>query len=362
MKPKTRINVTKTYLPPLKEYGKYLNRIWDANWVTNNGPLVVELEKKLKRSLGVKHLLLVSNGTIALQLAIRALGLKKEIITTPFTYVASTSSIVWEGCKPKFADIDPASLCIDPAGVERAITPETEAVLPVHVYGNVCDVEGIGSIAGKHKLKVIYDASHAFGVTYRGESVMNYGDISTISFHATKIFHTVEGGAVITESDELAEALSYLRDFGHEGTEEFHGLGINGKLSEFHAAMGLCVLPTVKESVHRRKIICNLYAKLLQESLLRMPSLNANAKINYAYYPVIFPSETSMMKVRAKLNTMNIYPRRYFYPSLNTLKYLDYERCPVSEDISRKILCLPLYPDLALSDVDMIARIILGNL
>lgn len=362
MKSKPRINVTKTYLPPLREYERYLKKIWSSNWITNNGPLVVELEKKLKKYLGVKHLLLVSNGTIALQLAIRALGLKKEVITTPFSYVASTSSIVWEGCTPKFVDIDPRTLCIDADKIEQAITPQTEAILAVHVYGNPCELDNIQTIARKHNLKVIYDASHAFGVSADGDSVMNFGDISTISFHATKIFHTVEGGAVITSDDGLAHALSYLRDFGHKGTEEFYGLGVNGKLSELHAAMGLCILPVVKKSIQHRKKICDVYSKELAGTPLQFPAIHPQTRINYAYYPVVFPSEQSMLSVRDELNKSNIYPRRYFYPSLNTLNYVDYKHCPVSEDISKRILCLPLYPNLPLADAERITRVIRSTL
>jgi len=356
------INVTKTYLPPFKQYVGYLEKIWAAHRVTNNGPLVVELEEKLKRYLGVKHLFFVSNGTIALQLAIRALGLRKEIITTPFSYVASTSSIVWEGCRPKFVDIDARTLCIDEKKIERAITKDTQAILAVHVYGNPCEVATIESIASKHRLKVIYDAAHAFGVKYKGRSILNYGDISTISFHATKVFHTVEGGAVITSDDELAHRLSYMRDFGHDGTERFFGLGVNGKNTELHAAMGLCVLPKVRTFLRRRKIISDTYSRLFKKSSLRMPERNPKGTSNYAYYPVIFPSEEVMLRVREYLGKHEIVPRRYFYPSLNTLKYVKREHLLISEDISQRILCLPLYADLKLSEVRTIAQLILEQI
>lgn len=353
------IYVTKTYLPQLEDYVGYLKKIWSSHWLTNNGQLVRELERKLKRYLGVKHLFLVSNGTIALQLAIKALGLKKEIITTPFSYVASTSSIVWEGCKPKFVDIDPQTLCLDVTKIEKAITPKTEAILAVHVYGNPCDIEKIKSIAKRYGLKVIYDAAHAFGVRYDDKSIMTYGDISTVSFHATKIFHTAEGGAVMTNDDKLAHRLSYLRDFGHDGSERFFGLGLNGKNSEFHAALGLCILPEVRGFITRRKKICEMYSTLLKNSPLRMPSVNPRAKSNFAYYPVIFPSEKLLLKTRKHLNEHHIYPRRYFYPSLNTLSYVEPVAMKVSEDISRRVLCLPLYHDLRDHEVRNIVNLIL---
>ncbi|MGA2624311.1 MAG: DegT/DnrJ/EryC1/StrS family aminotransferase [Bacteroidota bacterium] len=356
------INVTRTYLPPLKQYVGYLETIWAAHRVTNNGPLVVELEEKLKKYLGVKHLFFVSNGTIALQLAIRALGLRKEIITTPFSYVASTSSIVWEGCRPKFVDINPRTLCIDEKRIERTITRETRAILAVHVYGNPCEVTAIESIARKHGLKVIYDAAHAFGVKYKGRSVLNHGDISTISFHATKVFHTVEGGAVITSDDDLAHRLSYMRDFGHDGTERFFGLGVNGKNTELHAAMGLCVLPKVGTFLKMRENISDTYSRMLKKSSLRMPERNPKGTSNYAYYPVIFPSEEVMLRVRECLGKHEIFPRRYFYPSLNKLNYVQREHLPISEDISKRILCLPLYPDLKLSEVRNIAQLILEQI
>ncbi len=233
----------------------------------------------------MKHLFFVSNGTIALQLAIRALGVKKEIITTPFSYVASTSSIVWEGCRPKFVDINPRTLCIDEKRIERAITKDTQAILAVHVYGNPCEVTAIESIAKKHRLKVIYDAAHAFGVKYKGKSILNYGDISTISFHATKVFHTVEGGAVITGDDGLAHRLSYMRDFGHDGTERFFGLGVNGKNTELHAAMGLCVLPKVGIFLRRRKTISDMYSRMFKKSSLKIPDRNPEGTFKLRIFP-----------------------------------------------------------------------------
>jgi len=322
------------------------------------------LEEKLKDYLGVQNLFLVTNGTIALQIAIKAFDLHGEIITTPFSYVATTSSIVWEGCQPVFVDIDPLTLCINPDLIENAITDKTTAILATHVYGFPCDVNRIQKIADCHGLKVMYDAAHTFGVRYQGTSLLNFGDISTLSFHATKLFHTIEGGAVVTNDEQLAHRISFLRNFGHKNEIEYWGLGINGKNSEMHAAMGLCVLPHVSDLILQRKALCAIYNDDLRESNLFIPSLNTEAQHNYSYYPVIFNSEEQLLKTKTNLNTEDIYPRRYFFPSLNTLSYVNYCEMPVSEDISRRVLCLPLYNDLAEADVKKITAIInktIGN-
>ena len=356
------INVTRTYLPSLKEYNKYLKTIWSSHWITNNGPLALELEQKLKIYLGVKHLFFVSNGTIALQLAIKALGIRKQILTSPFSFAATTSSIVWEGCAPRFVDIDPNTLCIDTNKIEEAITKDTEAILAVHVYGNPCDVKKIEAIAKRHKLNVIYDAAQAFGVRYDKKSILSYGDISTISFHATKLFHTAEGGAIVTNDDKLAQTIYSMRNFGYDDNDNIVEIGVNAKNSELHAAMGLCVLPKVKSIIKRRKEICGLYSKLLMNTLLQMPAINPNATKNYAYYPVIFPSEKMMLKVKRHLNARKIFPRRYFYPSLNSLNYVEHTSCPVAEDVSKRVLCLPLYPELTNRNIAEIARLVLEKL
>lgn len=358
------INVTKTYLPPFEEYCDYLKGIWDRSWVTNHGPLVNELEEKLKEFLGVKHIFFIANGTIALQIAIKALQLKGDIITTPFSYVATTSSIVWEGCNPVYVDIDPETLNIDVDQIENAITKDTIAILPTHVFGNPCKTERIEQIAQKHNLKVIYDAAHAFGVRYNEKPITAYGDISVFSFHATKIFHTIEGGAITTNNDDLAHKISYMRNFGHNGPEEFWGLGINGKNCEFHAAMGLCVLPVVKEFIEKRKILSEKYDELLlkQNNEIMRPKVNNHVDYNFSYYPAIFKSEETLLKVKAALNKVDINPRRYFYPSLNTLNYIEQSAMPVSEDISRRILCLPFYNDLELENIKRITYIINENL
>jgi len=352
------INVTKTYLPPLEDYVSLLQGIWESAWVTNFGPLAMQLEKQLKEQMGVRHIFFTGNGTLALQISIKALNLNKEIITTPFSYVATTSSIIWEGCTPVFADIDPKTLCIDPGEIEKKITSDTQAILATHVYGNSCDVEKIDRIAKKHNLKVIYDAAHCFGTEYKNQSLLNFGDMSAISFHATKLFHTGEGGAIVTNDDDLAHRISYLMNFGHNGPENFFGLGINGKNSELHAAMGLCILPKIPALIQRRKHLFDLYDSRLQIPELRRPLLSENINYNYAYNPFIFPSEQKLMQVKEALEAEDIYPRRYFYPSLSKLPYVNINQMPVAEDIATRILCLPLYHALEETMVEKITEIV----
>lgn len=352
------INVTKTYFPPLSEYQKYLERIWEKGWITNRGQFVQELEEKLCNFLQVKNLLFVSNGTTALQIAIKALELKGEIITTPFSYVATTSSIVWENCTPIFVDIDEKSLCINPDLIENAITENTSAILATHVYGIPCDVEKIDTIAKKYELKVIYDAAHCFGVKYKGQSILNYGDISTLSFHATKLFHTGEGGGIITKDEQLFEKLFYMHTFGHKGEELYLGLGINGKNSELHAAMGLCVLPKITELIQKRKEITEHYDNELKSTNLQRLQIPEDTIYNYAYYPVVFSSEEVLQKVKSRLNENNIFPRRYFYPSINTLEYVENKTCKVSESIATRVLCLPLYDSLEKKMIERICNLI----
>lgn len=331
--------------------------------MTNNGPMVRELEEELKTYLGVKNLLYVTNGTIALQIAIKALNLKGEIITTPFSYCATTTSILWENVKPVFVDIEADTYNIDANLIEQAITDKTSAILATHVYGRPCDVEKIEKIAQKYNLKVIYDGAHCFGATYHGQSVLSFGDVATCSFHATKVFHTVEGGCVICKDDDLAKTLSHYRSFGHKNDDYFM-MGINAKNSEFHAAMGLCNLPRVNEIIRQRKVISEKYDALLDWSKLKQPKQDiAGFVYNYAYYPVMLPSEEKLLEVTEALKKEDIVPRRYFYPSLNQLPYLDfYNPCPVSEKISAAALSLPLYYDLDLKDVERIARIVNATL
>ena len=353
------IPVTKPFLPPIDMYNKYVEGIWERQWLTNHGPLVNELELKLKEFLGVKNLLFLSNGTIALQIAIKALELKGEIITTPYSYVATTSCIVWEGCKPVFVDIDANSFNIDPALIESAITPKTSAILATHVYGNPCDVVAIETIAKKHNLKVIYDAAHAFGVTVNGKSIFEYGDISTTSFHATKLFHTSEGGAVFTKDDELLRKMSLLRNFGHTTPSTFDGIGINGKNSEFHAAMGLCNLNYINNILSKRKEQCLFYNQRLISLKGVWQSINKQAVFNYSYYPVIMETEEILLKTIEKLQYHQVIPRRYFYPSLSNLDYVETQSCPVAESIAKRALCLPLYFTLSKEEQDMICSVIL---
>lgn len=345
------INVSFPYLPTLEEYNNYLKGVWNRNWLTNNGPLVQELEAQLKKSLNVNFLQFTSNGTIPLQFAIRALELKGEIITTPFSYVATTGAILWENCSPVFVDIEPNTFCIDADKIEASITKNTSAILATHVYGFPCDVLKIKEIAQKHNLKVIYDGAHAFGVKVYGESIFNYGDISTCSFHATKLFHTVEGGAIISSNKELNDRISLFKSFGHIG-DDYLSVGINGKNSEFHAAMGLCNLPKVDSFISQRKAIADLYKKELDTLPLSFPEIPQHTDYNYSYFPVLFRNESELLKVKDHLTENDVNTRRYFFPSLNTLVYLaSATECPVSESVARRVLCLPFYHQLTHDEV-----------
>jgi dTDP-4-amino-4,6-dideoxygalactose transaminase len=340
------VNVTKTYLPNKEKYQKYVDKIFENGWITNNGPLVQRLEKRLAEYLGVKNLVLVSNGTVALEIAYRTLNIKGFAITTPFSFVATTSSLVTNGILPIFADIDEKTLNLSPQNIENLITPNTSAIVAVHVFGNACEVEKIESIANKHNLKVIYDAAHAFDVKYKDKSVLNYGDISTLSFHATKLFHSIEGGALIIEDDELAQKARYLINFGIENAESIPHLGTNAKMNEFEAAMGLCVLDDIEQIKLSRKMILERYRTELK-GLVTFQEQNVYATENYSYFPVLFKDETQLLKVQKALNEKGINPRRYFYPSLDTLEYIEpKQECKLSRDISKRILCLPVYFEL----------------
>jgi dTDP-4-amino-4,6-dideoxygalactose transaminase len=354
------INVTKTYLPSFEEYTAILKRAWDKAWITNNGELVLEMEAKLKDYLGVKNLLFTSNGTIPLQMALKVLNITKEVITTPFSYVATTNAIVWEGCQPVFVDINPITFCIDVSRIEAAITPNTQAILATHVYGIACDVEAIEVIAKKYNLKVIYDAAHAFGVIYKGKSLLSYGDISTCSFHATKLFHTVEGGCIIANDNTIDQQLMLYRQFGHV-FDDYYSVGVNGKNSEFHAAMGLCVLPEINNIIADRKKTSLQYDAALS-ALVQRTFMEEALQYNYAYYPIIFKSEAQLLIVVESLKQQCISGRRYFYPSLNELPFLQKQSCPVSEDLSRRVLCLPLYFGLPEHEVNLIVDCIIKSL
>jgi dTDP-4-amino-4,6-dideoxygalactose transaminase len=354
------IPVTQPFLPPKEEYEKYLDGIWTRKWLTNMGPLASQLEMELKDHLKVSHLLFVTNGTVALQMAIKALDLKGDIITTPFSFVATTSSVVWEGCNPVFVDIDEHSLNIDATKIEAAITEKTSAILATHVYGNPCDVDAIEKIAKKHNLKVIYDAAHAFGVEINGKSIFEYGDISTCSLHATKLYHSTEGGLMITKDPELLKKLAYIRNFGISSYDTFAELGLNGKNSEFHAAMGLANLKYVEEILRKRKELSELYDKRLSTLRSVKPVWSPISNKNYAYYTIVVETEELLLKLKTELDKHQIFTRRYFYPSLaSSLPYLPKQEIPITEDISKRVLCLPLYFDLTSEEVEYISRIIL---
>lgn len=352
------INVTKTFLPPIEEYKSILQRAWDKAWLTNRGVLVNELEEKLKTFLNVPYLTLCTNGTLPIQIAIKALDLKGEIITTPFSYVATTSSIVWENCKPIFVDIHPEFLTIDESKIEEAITENTSAILATHVFGNPCAVEQIEQIAKKYNLKVIYDAAHCFGVEFNGKSIFNFGDVSTCSFHATKIFHTGEGGSWMTSDDELQKKLYYHHNFGHNGPEDFLGVGTNAKMSELQAAMGLAVFNYIDAIFDARKKAVETYNTLLKDTAIQILKIREGTKWNYHYYPVIFNSEEQLLNIKKRMNEEQIFPRRYFYPSLNTLPYIRNNKMEISESISKRILCLPLSAEIAEEEITRIVDLL----
>jgi len=355
------IPVTKTYFPPLEEYQEQVKRIWQNEWLTNRGELVKELEEKIKTQLNTSNITLTTNGTLPIQIALNVLAKRGEVITTPFSYVATTSAIVWEHCTPVFVDIHPEYLTIDEGKIEAAITAKTTAILATHVFGNPCHVEEIEKIAKRHNLKVIYDAAHCFGVEYKNVSLFNYGDVSTCSFHATKIFHTGEGGALFCEDEELNHKLFYSHNFGHKTATDFHGVGINAKMSELQAAMGLTVLPYMNEIFKARKEVVDFYNENLDFSKLKKLKIREGTTWNYSYYPVIFESEEALLKVQCDLNEKGIYPRRYFYPSLNTLNYVDKIKMPVSENVAGRVICLPLYKNINIHKLRELSEIINGG-
>lgn len=352
----SKINVTKIYMPDKQKFLKYVDKIYENEWVTNNGPLVQELQTRLAEYLEVKNLILVSSGTVALEIAYKLLKLKGDVVTTPFSFVATTASIVNVGLKPVFADIDPYTFNLDPKNIEDAITDKTSAIVPVHVFGNACEIEKIEKIASNNNLKVIYDAAHAFGVQYKDRSILQFGDISTLSFHATKLFHTVEGGALIIKDDVLAEEAALMINFGIDSPDSIKTLGTNAKMNEFEAAMGLCILDDIETITLQRKEIYEQYLKLLN---LDIQLKNLDATSNYSYFPVLFKTEQQLLKVKKLLNSYDIYPRRYFYPSLDTLSYLtDKQTMKVSRDIANRILALPIYPFMDENSVAKIADVI----
>lgn len=359
------IPVTRTFLPDLDVYTGYLQGIWESGQLTNNGPLVKQLREKLSETLGPPHLQLVTNGTLALQLAIKALGLQGEIITTPYSYVATTNAILWEGCTPVFVDVDADSFCIDPELIEAAITENTTAILATHVYGYPCDVVRIQQIADRHNLKVIYDAAHAYGVRLHNDSLLNHGDCSTLSFHATKLFHTGEGGAIVFRDSDVEQRAFLMSKFGHLGEDNYIGLGINTKMSELHAAMGLSMLGHVDGIIEARRQCSAWYDERLAGVSLKRPKVVEELEYNYAYYPVVFDTHEKAMAVRDALQNQEIFPRRYFHPSLNTLPFLQESMqrpCPMSESLAQRVLSLPLYATLTEQEIDRICACIKNTL
>lgn len=356
------IYVTQPSLPPLEEYTKLLEEVWESGILTHNGPKVIQLENDLRNKLGTNHLSLVSNGTIAIQIAIRALKLKGEIITSAFSWIATVSAIKYEGCKPVFCDADPKTFNIDVNKIEELINENTVAIMPVHVFGTPCDVHAIEKIAKKYNLKVIYDAAHAIGSTVDGESALNFGDISATSLHGTKLLNTAEGGACITSDKELDTNMRRIRFFGYNEQKDVIIDGFNGKMTEVHAALGIANLKYYDEVLQDRKEKYQLYLDLLSTSKRFQFQDLSIGETNYSYFPIVFNSEEEMLRVVDRLNKENIYPRRYFYPSLNTYtKIVDYSECPVSEDISSRILCLPLYKKLETTHIINISNIINNN-
>ena len=352
----SKILVTKPFQAPFEEITAEMQRAWDAEWLTNNGPLLQEFEAGLNEYLGTRECAVVSNGTVAIQVAMQALEVSGEVITTPFSYVATTSTIVWERCTPVFVDVDAKTFYIDPAQIEAAITPQTTAILATHVFGVPCNVDAIQKIADAHSLKVIYDAAHCFGSEVNGESVLNFGDISTLSLHATKLMHSVEGGAIfvndasskVEEFGDQVSPLRYrvnrLRNFGHFGPEVFDGVGINAKNSEMHAAIGLVNLRYADKIMADRARQHEVYNEALAALELVTPEVPANVRWNKSYYPVVFRDETEALYVKDGLEDLGILARRYFHPALNTLPYIEQPgHTPHAAHISKSILCLPLY-------------------
>lgn len=344
----------RTYLPPLEEYRALLDQIWASGWVTNNGRMVQTLERELEAYLGVPFVRLVANGTMALQLGLQALGIRGEVITTPFSYVATTGSILWEQCTPVFVDVDPRTFNLDPALVEAAVTAETQAILPTHVFGVPCDIREMRRIADAHGLHLMYDGAHGFGTEAGGRSLLAWGDLSAVSFHATKLFHTVEGGAVVTDRPEVAAEVELMRAFGHRGNLHERP-GINAKNSELHAAMGRCLLPRIDGFIAERGTYCNAYRAALQGLGCTFQETSGADRYNFAYMPILLPEGLSADAAQAFLQKEEICTRRYFTPSLNRLPYVDAAECPIAEEIARSVLCLPLFQGITAEEIRRVA-------
>ena len=360
------VRVTRSSMPPFDEYVEEIRDLWESYWLTNMGKKHVCLQERLKEYLGVEYIDLLVNGHMALELSLQAMGIKGEVITTPFTFASTTHAIVRNGLEPVFCDINPIDYTIDVSQIESLITEKTSAIVPVHVYGNVCDVNELDKIAQKHKLKIIYDAAHAFGVKIGDTGIGNYGDASCFSFHATKVFNSIEGGAVSFRDEKFGHALYGLKNFGIRGEELVDGIGANAKMNEFCAAMGLCNLKYIDEEIAKRKKIVETYRSRLDGvEGLRICPVQDNVKSNYAYFPIVFEDnyKYSREQVFFKLQDKNIFARKYFYPLTNTFpcfneKY-DVKKTPCAFEISNKILTLPLYADLSMDIVNEICDVIL---
>lgn len=353
------IYVTKSYVPPLKEYIYQLDDIWKSGNFSNGGEKNRLFTKELKKYLNVENIILTPNGTLPLQIAIKQFSSKNknEIITTPFSYVATTSSIFWENCKPIFVDINSKYLTIDENLIEKKINENTSAILATHVYGNPCNVDFIEEISKKYNIPVIYDGAHAFGVKYNRRSLLSYGDISTCSFHATKLMHTAEGGSIILNNSDLFGEIFRKSNFGHKTPYEFDGVGINAKMSELSAALGLVNIKYIDKIKKLRKDNFVVYDENLSFTRFKKPQIRKNTQINYSYYPLIFDSEEILLHYIKRLKSSNIFPRRYFYPSLNTLNYIEtYESMKISEDVSKRILCLPVSPHYDKSTINYVVE------
>lgn len=358
------IHVTRSLVPPLADLIDRLKPAFDAARFTNDGPLVRELEEAVRQRLATPHGVAVANGTLAIQLACKALGLAGEIVTTPLSFVATSSSIDWMGLEPVFADVDPATLMLDPERCREKIGERTAAILATHLYGFPCDVDGLAAVAREHGIPLIYDASHAFGCEYRGRPLASYGDAATLSFHATKVFHTGEGGFVCARDAAVAERCRVQRNFGFDGIDSFQVTGINAKLSELHAALGLCVLPLFDEALAARRKRFEAYGEALAgvSDRLRLPRVPAELDYNYGYYPVVFPDEPSLLDAWRRLVEKDVFARRYFHPSLSRLPYLAGHATPEADALAPRILCLPLYDTLGLPDVERIAAVVVETL
>jgi dTDP-4-amino-4,6-dideoxygalactose transaminase len=365
---KNSIYVTQPFLPPLDEFSEYLQKIWNSKTLTNNGPYHQELEQKLCEYLGVSYISLFSNGTQALITALQALKIKGEVITTPFSFVATSHALWWNNIKPVFSDIEPLTFTLDPERIEESITPNTTAILPVHVYGNPCKVDKIKDIADKHGLKLLYDAAHAFGVTLNGNSVANFGDLSILSFHATKVFNTFEGGAIVCHDKETKIHIDHLKNFGFTNETTVEYAGINAKMNEFQAALGILQLKYVDAAIEKRRKITKTYREAFKR-LSGITFLNDidGVRHNYGYFPILVDPEKfgiTREELYNNLRRHNIFGRRYFYPLISqfpTYRELDSAkpgRMPVAEKIAESVICLPIYPDLELEDIDRILNIL----